>query len=160
MLLPRAAAPWWWSVTGSPDRHRRTWMMGWGPRADEDIGPYDLGPLCVARDDPARAAGGASPSPTVLQGVRRSPGPFPSSGSSGHFPPREGFQATPAVHHPMTREDQQQAPSRWGLPICPQGTRGGEHKGAERCYGSPTGAQRSGSGWERTSKGAKCSFPR
>ena len=32
-------------------------MMGWGLRADEDIGPYDLGPPCVARDDPARVGG-------------------------------------------------------------------------------------------------------
>ena len=34
---------------------------GVGLRADEDIGPYELGPLCVARDDSARRfAGGLS----------------------------------------------------------------------------------------------------
>ena len=30
IFLPRAVAPWWGSVTGSPDRHRRTWVVGWG----------------------------------------------------------------------------------------------------------------------------------
>ena len=53
--LPRAVAPWWGSIAFSPDRHRRTWVVGWGLRADEDIGPYDFGSLCVARDDPARS---------------------------------------------------------------------------------------------------------
>ena len=57
--------------------------------------------------------------------------PFPPD--RGNRPPGEGFQAVLAVHHRMTREDQQQAPCRWGLPFCPCGTRGDEHKGAELC---------------------------
>ena len=82
--------------------------MGWGLRADEDIGPYDLGAFCVARDDSGRAL------------------------ETGQ---REGrtLYCAPTVHHRMTREDQQQAPCWWGLPICPRGTRGGEHRGAELC---------------------------
>ena len=84
-------------------------MVGWGLRADWDIGPYGFDPVAwratTRRALEAGQAGGASPSPTRM--IRNMA--------------RRDAHCAPAVDHSMTREAQQQAPCWWGYQSLPEG---------------------------------------